>query len=402
MTAFDPALILVPDPVVTGSGGDEEPVGHRDQGVPPVDLASIVSVAQFEAEAAARTPAGVWDYLVGGSGEEVTLRVNRAALDALAVVPRVLAGVGERSLDCRLVDTQARMPVAVAPIAYQKLFHPLGELAVARAAAVAGVPYVVSLLSSTSIEELAGSGAALWFQLYWLKDRARMVDLIRRAEAAGCQALVATVDMPTMGRRLRDLRQGFTLPPEIRAVHFGDEQAARDTAVGGSSISAHSATAFDPSFSWADVAWLAGQTRLPLVVKGILDADDARQAAHAGAAAIVVSNHGGRQLDGAPPSIEVLPAIVDALNDSIQVLFDSGIRSGGDVLKALALGAHGVLLGRPVCWGLALGGDIGVAHVLNLLRDELDNTMALAGCADPYSIRRLRTLMPAAGPGGGR
>jgi 4-hydroxymandelate oxidase len=218
----------------------------------------------------------------------------------------------------------------------------------------------------------------------------------------GCEALVVSVDMPAMGRRLRDLRRGFTLPADVRAVHFGDQQASRDIAAGGSSIASHTAMAFDPSFSWADLAWLAAHTRLPLVVKGILDVEDARQAAHAGVAAIVVSNHGGRQLDGAPSSIEVLSAVVDALDDSVQVLIDSGIRSGSDVLKALALGAHGVLLGRPVCWGLALGGELGVAHVLGLLRDELDNAMALAGCGDPSSIRQLRTLTPAARPGGRR
>ncbi|MDG4810819.1 alpha-hydroxy acid oxidase [Micromonospora sp. WMMD1120] len=402
-------LYPIPEPGTAASGGagprsvgqPDEPTDRGGRTAGPADLSSIVSVAQAEAEAMLRTPADVWDYLAGGSGQEVTLRANRTALDALAVVPRVLAGVRERSLDCRLVDADARMPVAVAPIAYQKLFHPHGELAVARAAAVAGVPYVVSLLSSTPLEDLAACGGSLWLQLYWLKDRDRMTDLLRRAEAVGCEALVVSVDMPAMGRRVRDLRRGFTLPAGVRAAHF-DQQAPTNLTAGASSISAHTAAAFDPSFSWADLARLAGSTRLPLVVKGVLDVQDARQAAHVGAAAIVVSNHGGRQLDGAPASIEVLPAIVDALDDSAQVLIDGGIRSGNDVLKALALGAHGVLLGRPVCWGLALGGESGVTHVLSLLRDEFDNAMALAGCADPSSIRQLRTLAAAARPGGGR
>ncbi|MCX5243626.1 alpha-hydroxy acid oxidase [Streptomyces prunicolor] len=335
--------------------------------------------------------AEVWDFISGGSGSERTLDANRTALDRVAVSTRVLTGIQQSSTAAKLVRTAAALPLAVAPMAYQRLLHPEGEVAAARAAAAAGVPFAVSTISSLPIEEIAEAGAALWFQLYWLRDRGRVVDLVQRAEQAGCEALMVTVDVPVMARRLRDLRNEFTLPAWIDAAHLesDDRTGAHVTAEHGSAVAEHTRSAFDPTLSWADLDWLREQTRLPVVVKGVLDPRDAVRAARAGAEAVVVSNHGGRQLDGVLPSITALTGVVEAVDGQCQVLMDSGIRSGVDILRALALGADGVLVGRPVLWGLAAGGTDGVGQVFALLRSELEEALLLAGCPDVTAVRAL-------------
>jgi 4-hydroxymandelate oxidase len=287
-------------------------------------------------------------------------------------------------------------------MSYQRVVHPEGETGMARAAKEAGIPLTLSMMSSCPVEEVAAVGATLWQQLYWLRDRGLVTEMVRRAEAAGCEALVLTVDLPRIGRRLRDMRNGFTLPPEVTAANLsGPEDALlhRHTA-GSSGVAVHTNQIFDPSLSWADVAWLRESTRLPLVIKGILDPADAGRAAERGANAIVVSNHGGRQLDGAVPSAAALPAVCEVVKGRCEVLLDSGIRGGTDVLRALALGASGVLLGRPALWGLASGGPDGAAQVLSLLAEELTEAMHLAGCPDVASARNLRTTRPAAPDGG--
>jgi 4-hydroxymandelate oxidase len=245
-------------------------------------------------------------------------------------------------------------------------------------------------------------GATLWQQIYWLRDRGLVTEMVRRAEEAGCEALVLTVDLPRIGRRLRDMRNGFTLPPGVTAANLsGPEDALlHRRAAGSSGVAVHTNQIFDPSLSWADVAWLRESTRLPLVIKGILDPADARRAVEHGASAIVVSNHGGRQLDGAVPSAAALPAVCETVMGRCEVLLDSGIRGGIDVLRALALGANGVLLGRPALWGLASGGPDGAAQVLSLLAEELKEAMHLAGCPDVASARNLRVSMAAARDGG--
>jgi 4-hydroxymandelate oxidase len=353
-------------------------------------LSGVWSTADVERLAAERLAVDVWDYVAGGSGDEVTLGANRAAFDRVAVVPRSLVDVSACDTGCELFGVESSLPLAVAPMAYQRVIHPDGERAVAAAAAAAGVPYTVSTLSSEPIDVVAGAGGTTWFQLYWLRDRGVVVDLLRRAEEAGCGAVMLTVDVPVLGRRLRDVHNGFALPQGIRPVNIGDDV---DRVSGDSAIAQHTRTAFDPSLSWRDLAWIRAHTRLPLVVKGVLDAEDAARAVDLGVDGLVVSNHGGRQLDGAVPSVTALPGVVAAVDGRCPVLLDSGVRSGVDVLRALALGATAVLLGRPVLWGLAAGGRQGVTAVLNLLREEFETALRLAGCPDVASARRLTTVV---------
>ncbi|WP_407837540.1 alpha-hydroxy acid oxidase [Streptomyces sp. DSM 116496] len=352
-------------------------------------------VEDLRRSAAARLAPAVWDFISGGSGTESTLQANRAALDGVSLVPRVLAGVKSVDTGAQLPGGPAALPLAVAPMAYQRLLHPEGELAAAQGALAAGVPFVVSTISSHSLEEIAAVGADLWFQLYWLHDRGRMVELIRRAEQVGCRALMVTVDVPIMGRRLRDLRNEFTLPSWIRSANLESDgpSAAHARRPGESAVAAHTKLAFDPTFGWSDLEWIREQTRLPLVVKGILDPQDAEQAVRLGADAVVVSNHGGRQLDGAPASITALPWVAEAVGGQCRVLMDSGVRSGTDILRALALGADAVLIGRPVLWGLSAAGAPGVAQVFSILRTELEEALLLAGCADLAAARTLRSII---------
>ncbi|WFE35920.1 alpha-hydroxy acid oxidase [Micromonospora sp. WMMD975] len=347
----------------------------------------------FAALARAVLPADVWDYVDGGSGTETALAANRAALDRVAVLPRMLAGVDEPSTEAPLPGGRYALPVAVAPMAYQRLLHPDGEPALAAAAGAAGVPYAASTLSSTPIEEIAAAGATVWFQLYWLRDRALVSDLLDRALAAGCAAVVVTVDVPVLGRRLRDARNGFALPPHVTAANLpgGRDDLAHQGTPGVSAVAKHTGAVFAPALSWADLAWLRERTPVPLLVKGILDARDAVRAADVGVDAVVVSNHGGRQLDAAPASASVLPDVVEAVGERCAVLLDSGVRGGVDVLRALALGASGVLVGRPLLWALAAGGRAGAEAALALLAAELRDALILSGCPDPASARRLRT-----------
>lgn len=347
-------------------------------------------LADFEELAAAVLPAGVRDFVAGGSGTETTLRGNRTALDAVSLVPRVLAGVETADPSTRLFGGPAALPVAVAPMAYQRLLHPDGELGLAAAAAEAGIPYVISTLSSHPLEKIAAFGPS-WFQLYWLRDRSMVESLVDRAEAAGCAALMVTIDVPVMGRRLRDVRNSFTLPADVVAANLVNVTSEAHVAVPGSSaVATHTATAFARSVSWDDLAWLADRTPLPLVVKGILDPRDARRAVDVGAAGVVVSNHGGRQLDGAVASIHALPAVVDAVGNDCDVLLDSGVRTGTDVLRALALGATGVLVGRPLLWAIAVDQ---AAEALSLLRSEVCDAMLLAGCPDVAAVAALTTVV---------
>ncbi|MEV4711457.1 alpha-hydroxy acid oxidase [Micromonospora sp. NPDC049374] len=353
-----------------------------------------VCLADFAALARTVLPPHVWDYLDGGSGAEVTLGANRSALDRVGVLPRVLTGVTTPRLRTRLLGREYAMPVGVAPMAYQRLVHPDGEPALAAAARAADVPYLASILGSTPIEEVAATGAEVWFQLYWLRDRSLVADLLARVRAAGCRALVVTVDVPVLGRRLRDLRNTFRLPPELVPANLpgGRDDLAHGGTPGVTPMSAQHDAAFAPALSWADLRWLGERCDLPLVVKGILDPADAVRAVEVGAQAVVVSNHGGRQLDGVPASATMLPEVVAAVGDRCEVLLDSGIRGGVDVLRALAMGADGVLVGRPMLWALAVGGQPAASTALALLADELRDALALAGCADPATARGLRTV----------
>ena len=365
----------------------------------------LMSVRDAEQAAAGLLPRDVRDFVAGGSEAEVTLAANRAALDAVFLTPRVLAGITACEPGTMLVGCRSALPVAIAPMSYQRLIHPEGEIGLAWAAREAGIPLTLSMMSSCLLEEVAAVGGTLWLQLYLLRDRGQVADLIQRAEAAGCRALMLTVDVPRMGRRLRDMRNGFALPAGITAANLRDDTATMvgGTSAGSPGVAVHTNQVFEPSLSWADVSWLRERTRLPLVLKGILHPADAQRAAESGVSAVVVSNHGGRQLDGAVASITALPGVCEAVDGRCEVLLDSGIRSGTDVLRALSLGAGGVLLGRPALWGLACGGARGAAQVLSLLADELTEAMTLAGCPDVGSARLLQTTALATesgGPGG--
>jgi 4-hydroxymandelate oxidase len=341
-----------------------------------------LTVNDYEPLARARLPQQVWDFLAGGSGSEETLAANRAAYRSVTLRPRVLVDVTRCDLGVDLLGTRLAAPIGIAPMAYHKLAHSAGEVATARAADAAGVLFVVSLFASQSLEEIAAATSSpLWLQLYWFRRRDVLENLLNRAESLGYRAVVLTVDAPRVGRRLRDLRNGFAVPPEVSAVNIDAVMmaSAAVSRAGESAIERHSRDQFDPSISWHDLAWLRDQTTLPLVLKGVLTAEDARLAAEHGVAAVIVSNHGGRQVDGAVPTLMALPEVVEAVEGRCPVLLDGGVRTGADVLKALALGARAVLVGRPVLWGLATDGADGVRRVLDLLATELDDQMALCG-----------------------
>ncbi|MBB6475797.1 alpha-hydroxy acid oxidase [Sphaerisporangium rubeum] len=352
-----------------------------------------LTIGEVEQAAEAALPPETWDFVSGGSDAEVTLRANRAAFDRIALTPRVLTGVTAPDTSARLAGTDSTLPMAVAPIAYHRLYHPDGELAVARAAKTLGVPLTVATLSSHRLEDIAAVGGPLWFQLYWLRDRGQIVDLLRRAEALDFRCVMLTVDCPPYGRRLRDVRNGFRLPHDVVAANLADphRHVARAGEPGAASaIASHTDAIMHPALSWRDVAWVRENTRLPLVLKGVLDPRDAVLAVEHGADAVVVSNHGGRQFDGAPAGVAALPAVAEAVAGRCELLVDGGVRHGTDVLKALALGADGVLLGRPVMWGLATDGERGVETVLTILREEFTHALALTGCAGPAAARDLR------------
>src|SRR5215203_5827555 len=361
--------------------------------IPPRSPMEPINLFDLEAIAREKLPRDAYDYYASGAHDEVTLRENRAAYDRLSLAYRVLVDVSRREMATTVLGQPVSMPLLVAPTAFHRLACPEGELATVRAAGAAGTVMILSTLSTTAVEEVvAAASGPVWFQLYVYRDRQATEGLVRRAEAAGCQALVLTVDAPFLGRRERDVRNRFRLPPGLAVANmlpagYGDVPPA----IADSGLAAYFAYLLNPSLSWPDVAWLQSLTSLPVVVKGIVRPDDALRAAEAGAAGIVVSNHGGRQLDTAPATIDVLPEIADALaarGHKIEILMDGGVRRGTDVLKALALGARAALLGRPILWGLAADGEAGAAWVLRLLRDELDLAMALAGAPTLADITR--------------
>ena len=353
-------------------------------------MIDALNLHDLELLARERLPQAACGYYASGAWDEVTLRDNVAAFERIKVHYRVLVDVNRRDLSASVLGQRIAFPVLVAPTAFHRLAHPDGELATVRAAGRAGTVMVLSSLSTTLVEEVveAASGP-VWFQLYINKDRGFTRDLVARVAAAGCQALVVTVDTPEWGRRERDVRNAFHLPPGLAAVNLLPSNP-RGEAIGQSGKGMGQAFGWmlDASLTWADVEWLRSVTSLPVVLKGICRADDAGRAVERGAAAVVVSNHGGRQMDTAPATINVLPACADVVAGRVPVLLDGGVRRGLDVLKALALGATAVLVGRPVLWGLAAAGQEGVDHALGLLRQELDLAMALAGCPDVRAITR--------------
>jgi len=352
---------------------------------------ALLQVEEYAAAARGLLAEDVWGFIEGGSGAEATLAANRAAYERVLLRPRVLVDVSRCATGITLLGAPMTMPVGIAPMAYHRLVHPDGELATAAAAGEAGVLLVVSMFSSATIEEVATAAAGpLWMQVYWLRRREVVAEVVGRAEAAGIGALVLTVDAPRVARRLRDARAGFALPPHARAVNVDPAVMATShgAEAGSSAVQRHSLEQFDPSITWADLPWLRERTALPIVLKGIAHPDDARLAVDDGADAIIVSNHGGRQLDTMPAAIELLPPIAAAVGGRVPLLLDGGIRRGTDVAKALALGAVAVAVGRPVLWGLAVAGAHGVLQVLQTLQSELDSTLALCGCGSPADVTR--------------
>ncbi|MBD1879935.1 alpha-hydroxy acid oxidase [Coleofasciculus sp. FACHB-T130] len=329
------------------------------------------------------------DYYASGAWDEITLRDNRAAFERYKLRPRMLVDVSQRDLSTTMLGQSLQLPILIAPMAFQCLAHPDGEIATAKTAAKMGTAMVLSTLATKSIEEVASvaNQTPQWFQLYVHRDRALTRALVERAYAAGFQALCLTVDAPLLGKRERDTRNQFVLPSGMELANLA---TLTDLEIsykpGESGLFAYFLEQLNPALTWKDLEWVQSLSPLPLVVKGILRGDDALRAVEHGAKAVIVSNHGGRQLDGAIATIDALSEVVAAVGDTAEVLVDGGIRRGTDVLKALALGAKAVLLGRPVLWGLAVGGEAGVGHVLELLRDELDLAIALSGCAKLQDI----------------
>jgi lactate 2-monooxygenase len=354
-----------------------------------------VSVAELERAAIAAMDPKAAGYVCAGAGDEDTMRANREAFARRRIVPRMLRDVAERDLSTTLLGTATPAPLLLAPIGVQKILHPDGELATARAAAALGLPMIASTASAFTLEEIAEAGgeAPRWFQLYWPSDRGLLESLVGRAEAAGFGAIVLTVDTFIPGWKSRDLQRAW-LPflegignanylqdPVFRA---GLEKTPEEDL--GAATGHYLGVLANPSLTWDDLATLRELTSLPILVKGIQHADDAREAARRGVDGIVVSNHGGRQVDGAIASLDALGPIAEAVGDDLAVLFDSGVRGGADVIKALALGANAVLLGRPYAWGLALEGQAGVETVLKMVLAELDLTMALCGYTSPDQL----------------
>ncbi|HKF77734.1 MAG TPA: alpha-hydroxy acid oxidase [Candidatus Dormibacteraeota bacterium] len=362
----------------------------------------LLTVEDYRRESQRRLPRAVFDFIDGGAEDEVTLRRNREAFGRIGLVPRVLADVHEVDTATSVLGRRLASPLLLAPTGLCGMATSRGEIPSARAAVEAGVIFTASCMSSVTLEEIAREAPGEhWFQLYVWRDRGLTRSLIDRAAAAGYRALVVTVDTPVLGRRERDLRNGATIPPRITVRNALDTlrrprwllTMARGPRPTFANVAGPSAGLrpfalspfvnglFDPTVTWADLGWIRGLWRGPLLVKGVMCAEDAREAVAQGAAGIVVSNHGGRQLDGAPATMEVLPEVVEAVGGEVEVLLDSGIRRGADVARALALGARACMVGRAYLYGLAVGRQQGVARVLGILGTELERSMALMGCA---------------------
>jgi isopentenyl diphosphate isomerase/L-lactate dehydrogenase-like FMN-dependent dehydrogenase len=344
-----------------------------------------LNVGDYERLAEETLDEASFGYFAGGAGDEHTIRHNREAFDRWRLRPRVLVDVSSVTTETTVLGETVPLPVLASPVAHLRMAHPDGELAVARAAAAAGTIMCVPTFAMATPAEVAAAApdGRRWYQLYWHPDRGVTKSILDQAKEAGCSAIVFTVDLPKLGRRERDLRTGFVLDPEYRMGVYGSEFGDL-----GTLTPATAAELVDPRLNWRDLEWLHETAQLPVIAKGILTAEDAELAATHGCEAVVVSNHGGRQLDRAVASLDALPEVVEAVGDRAEVLMDGGVRRGEDVAIALALGAKAVMVGRPVVWGLAARGEEGVGHVFELLRDELALALALLGCASPADLGR--------------
>jgi 4-hydroxymandelate oxidase len=354
-----------------------------------VNQESLLNVADYARAARSKLPNNVRDYYEGGALDEITLRENTTGWEKLKLYYRVLAGVGPREMRTAVLGQSISMPIAIAPTAFHKLACAEGEISAARAAKAAGTLFILSSLSNTAMESVFPEAESpRWFQLYIYKDREITRALVQRAEAAGAEAIVLTVDAPGLGTRERDMRNRFTLPDGLSVENLAPLGKGKMPEVKGSGLAEYVRQNFKSDLSFADLDWLCGCTRLPVIVKGVCRGDDAKKCVEHGTKAIVVSNHGGRQLDTAPATCEVLPRVVDLVGDGCEIYVDGGVRRGSDVLKAIALGARAVLVGRPILWGLCVGGEQDATRVLEILRTELDEAMLLCGCTTLKDINR--------------
>ncbi len=373
-------------------------------------MGQILEISDLKERARARVPKMFFDYADSGSWTESTYQANETDFSKIKLRQRIAVDMTNRTLATKMIGQDVSMPVALAPTGLTGMQHADGEILAAQAAEEFGVPFTLSTMSICSIEAVAAKTTRpFWFQLYVMKDRDFINALIDRAKAAGCSALVLTFDLQILGQRHKDLRNGLSAPPKFTPKHiwqmatrplwcmkmlttqnrtFGNIVGHAKGVGDLSSLSSWTAEQFDPQLSWADIEWIKNQWDGPLILKGILDKEDARLAAESGCDALIVSNHGGRQLDGAPSSIEILPEIVDEMGDKVEIHIDGGIRSGQDVLKAMCLGAKGTYIGRPFLYGLGANGKQGVTKALEIIRNELDTTMALCGRRDVNTLNR--------------
>jgi 4-hydroxymandelate oxidase len=354
-------------------------------------LLTLINLFDYEREAEKRIPPAHWGYIAGGANDEVTLGANRAAFDRLLIRYRTMVDVTKRDLDTLVLGVPVSMPVLIAPTAMQKLAHAEGECATARAARSAGTLMITSTTATTRLREVIdASPGPMWFQVYLYQDRGKSRAMIEEAVQAGYTGVVLTVDAPVLGRRERDIRLGFTLPRHLTIANaaLAGMEVVPEASAEASGLMLHFRSLHDAALVPDDIAWVREVSGLPVVVKGIVRGDDAVRAVEHGAQGIIVSNHGGRQLDTAIPSITALPEVVDAVAGRAEVYVDGGIRRGTDVIKSIALGARAVMIGRPVLWGLAVDGESGVAAVLELLRQEIDVAMALTGARNVSELTR--------------
>ncbi|XP_051219912.1 glycolate oxidase 3 [Lolium perenne] len=353
----------------------------------------ITNVSEYEKLAREKLPKMVYDYYASGAEDQWTLRENREAFSRILFRPRVLIDVSHIDIATKILGFDISMPIMIAPSAMHKMAHPEGELATARAAASAGTIMTLSTLATSSVEEVNSVGPGIrFFQLYVFKDRNLVRQLVKRAETAGFKAIVLTVDTPILGRREADIKNRFILPPHLVLKNFEALDLGTMDKTDDSGLASYVAGQFDRSLCWEDVKWLQTITPLPILVKGVMTAEDTRLAIENGAAGIIVSNHGARQLDYVPATISCLEEVVTEAKGRLPVFLDGGVRRGTDVFKALALGAAGVFIGRPVLYSLAVDGEAGVRKMLQMLRDELELAMALGGCASLRDITRAHVV----------
>lgn len=353
----------------------------------------ITNVSEYEAIAREKLPKMVYDYYASGAEDQWTLKENRNAFTRILFRPRILIDVTKIDMTTTVLGYKISMPIMLAPTAMQKMAHPEGEYATARAASAAGTIMTLSSWATSSVEEVASTGPGIrFFQLYVYKDRNVVAQLVRRAERAGFKAIALTVDTPRLGRRESDIKNRFNLPAHLTLKNFEGLDLGKMNQTSDSGLASYVAGQIDRSLSWKDVKWLQTITTMPILVKGVMTAEDTRLAIQVGAAGIIVSNHGARQLDYVPATISCLEEVVKAAQGRVPVFLDGGVRRGTDVFKALALGASGVFIGRPVVFSLAAEGEAGVRKVLQMMREEFELTMALSGCCSLKDITRNHIL----------